>query len=44
MDEAEAELERLAERFVEWDLGEMESGRDGVDAEEVKGRFMELLE
>ncbi|GAA5886223.1 hypothetical protein JCM16303_004466 [Sporobolomyces ruberrimus] len=44
MDEAEAELERLAERFVEWDLGEMESGRDGVDAEEVKGRLMELLE
>ncbi|GAA5902689.1 uncharacterized protein JCM6883_007208 [Sporobolomyces salmoneus] len=37
------ELEELARRFVEWDLDEMESGRDGCDVKEIKARLIEML-
>jgi DNA mismatch repair protein MSH5 len=46
MEEAgeERELEELAGTLIEWDLDEMEAGRDGCDVEEIRERLIEMLD
>ncbi|GAA5999375.1 hypothetical protein JCM5350_004037 [Sporobolomyces pararoseus] len=42
-EEEERKLEELARKFIEWDLDEMENGRDECDVEEIKSRLLEML-